>query len=554
MLLVTDPYGSGLDRQQAYWLYNGIDAIGTRQCFDVLFPQLEGPDLDYYNASFAFTSPCLAMTLRGTLVSERRRKEAIKQTEADEAIAIQRLNESEALGKVWNVRGKRQTGDKCSNSEHGRHLWRPLGAPAPDQICEHCGGPRLVGQPFNPHSSVQCAKLLYDFLGLKKRYNRKTGEVTTDDEALEALARKYPEHAALLDFILGARGLRKQLSTLKCRLDFDGRWRACFNVGATEVGRLSSSKSPHRTGANQQNIANKNRGIFIADPGLEFWYADLEQAESRVVAHDAQCPQDIADHNSGDTHTGLARDLFPELPWDLVETGGSCFLCAGAGCRACGGSGRLDHIAAKHVASIKLPWDEEHDYRHIAKIVRHGTNIGMSAGGIAREIHQNRKMGELLRDGYFARYPELYARQQFIRNAIRTQGALTNPFGWTRKFLGRLWEEDTQKEGLAQTQQSTIAIHLNLCMWRLWYDYDTRLNIGSPPSPSDPNRLWLLAQVHDALLGLRRPDDEGILCRIKQIFETPISIRGQSVVIPAEIMIGKSWRKEEMKVWHPKQT
>jgi hypothetical protein len=51
---------------------------------------------------------------------------------------------------------------------------------------------------------------------------------------------------------------------------------------------------------------------------------------------------------------------------------------------------------------------------------------------------------------------------------------------------------------------------------------DGRLNIASPPRPSDPNRVWLLGQIHDAILGLRRPGDDDAMRRVKAIMETPV--------------------------------
>jgi DNA polymerase I-like protein with 3'-5' exonuclease and polymerase domains len=363
---------------------------------------------------------------------------------------------------------------------------------------------------------------------MKVRYSRKnktdgTRSVTTDDEALEALALKYPEHSDLIDRILAARGLRKQSGCLKSRRDADGRWRATFNVCAAETGRMSSSKSPYRTGNNMQNIADKNRGIFIPDPGLVLFYADLEQAESKIIAYDAQSPQDIWDHNNGDTHTGLATTLFPELPWE-------------------------DPRGPRAVADTPLPWDPDHSYRHVAKIVRHGTNIGMSATGVARQLHQPRKVGGEMRERYFKRYPENLARQMEIRRAVRDMGVLTGPLGNTRRFLGRLWEDDVQREALAQIQQSTVAWMLNFAMWRVWYELDGRMNIGAPPRESDPNRIWLLGQIHDAILGLVRPGDIEALRRVKEIMECPVIVHGVPVRIGAEVAVGKSWVHDDLRV------
>jgi DNA polymerase I-like protein with 3'-5' exonuclease and polymerase domains len=308
---------------------------------------------------------------------------------------------------------------------------------------------------------------------------------------------------------------------LKSRRDADGRWRSTFNVCAAETGRMSSSKSPYRTGNNMQNIADKNRGIFIPDPGLVLFYADLEQAESKIIAYDARSPQDIEDHEHGDTHTGLAKTLFPDLPWGT----------------------RPD----REIADLPLPWDPEHSYRHVAKIVRHGTNIGMSATGVARQLHQPRAVGGTMRDRYFTRYPENLARQMEIRREVRDTGVLRSPLGNTRRFLGRLWEDDVQREALAQTQQSTVAWMLNFAMWRIWYELDGRLNLGSPPRESDPNRVWLLGQIHDAVLGLVRPGDLDALRRVKEIMECPVLIHGVPVRIGAEVAVGKSWAHSDLR-------
>lgn len=211
MLLVTDPAAPGLDAQQRYWLYGANDCLGTRMAYDVLHPQLAGDDLRLYRAAFAFQAPCLAMTLRGTRIDEPVRRAAIVQCGKDEAAAVAALNADPGLQEIWDVRGKRAD-SKCSEHPSGKlHQWLPRGGAPGDQLCKHCGGPRLVGTEFNPHSPTQCAHLLYDLLGLKRRYSRKasvdgTRTVTTDDEALEALANKYPEHAALVDHILAARG------------------------------------------------------------------------------------------------------------------------------------------------------------------------------------------------------------------------------------------------------------------------------------------------------------------------------------------------------------
>ncbi len=538
MKIITDMQDPTLDATQRYHVYCCGDSMVAREAFDNLYPLLSPEDRIVYDAGMAFQGPALAMTLRGVLVDQAERERAIKRCEEEERDLTAALRLDEEIQEVWDQR------EPWDNKRDGfcpvstkNHLWGPRGADVADQTCTRCGVGRSVVTPINPHSPPQMAHLLYELLGMTARHSRKAPYgVTTDDDALEALALKYAEHAQLLDRLREIRGVRKQVSALKSRLDADGRWRASFNVAAAESGRMSSSKSPRRTGSNMQNIADKNRGIFVADPGLVIFYADLEQAESRVVANDAECEEDIADHASGDTHTTLARRIWPDLPgfpW----------------------TGNLD--ADKGIAQRPAPWDPDHDLRHYGKTIRHGTNIGMTKYGIAREAHVSVKEAEAMRNGYFAAYPRNLARQLEIRREVRETGQLTNPLGRTRLFMGRLWDEDTMKEALAQTQQSAIADVLNIAMWRIWYELDTRLNLGQAPRPGDPNRVWLLGQIHDAVLGLVRPGDDGTLARIKAIMETPVRIRGKLVVIPCEIALGRSWRKGtkenpgDLKTWKP---
>ena len=532
-LIVRSPYHN-LDGPTGYWAYCGLDTLGTRQAFDVLEPQLDEEDRVIYNSGLAFQSFCLAMTLRGCLVDEVARVEAIKLRTKEEIEAIAAINAYPLIQEKWTTLGKRPVGDKCAKAEKGRHLWEPRAEAPESQRCKYCDGPRLVGQAFNPHSPPQCMKLFYEILGFQKRYSKK-GErkVTIDDDALEALALKNTDYAEFIDLFKSARAVRKQLGMLRSRLDSDGRWRATFNVDAAETGRMSSSKSPYRTGSNFQNIADKSRNIFVPDPGLELWYADLEQAESRIVAYDAECAEDIRDHEAGDVHTGLVKRLWPEL-----------WARAGVPLQYKGVTPE-----DKAVASQPTPWDPSHDYRHYGKIIRHGTNIGMSHVGIARSAHIKQPEARKMREGYFSAYPNLRARQQDIRQEVRSAGLLITPLGRKRRFLGRLWEEDTMKEGLAQTQQSTIADVLNLAAWRIWYEMDGQLNIGSAPKPSDPNRVWVLGQIHDAVLGLRRIGDDDALRRVKEIMETPVIVRGKYVKIPTEIVVGQTWRKKDMTKW-----
>jgi uracil-DNA glycosylase len=114
----------------------------------------------------------------------------------------------------------------------------------------------ILGHPLNINSPLQMKKLLYDDLRLPPQRNRKTGELTTNDETLEKLAYKEPLCAPIISRVRELRSLGVFLSTfIKARPDsYDGRMRCYFNPAGTETYRLSSSQDAFGSGMNLQNI------------------------------------------------------------------------------------------------------------------------------------------------------------------------------------------------------------------------------------------------------------------------------------------------------------
>lgn len=511
-----------LDKQwgmRKHWAYNGTDCCVTREVFDVLYPRLDDLTRRTYEFELACQAPALTMTLRGVMVDEGARSETLDILKAEERAKRSELGS--VLAPVWDKLERRK--GKCTDGKN--HKW-PRGVEDSVSSCGKCGAGRLVASDFNPLSVPQVKKAVYSKLGLPVQIHRKTKLPTVDDEALSRLALKYPAQAPFLNAILEARGVRKQIGFLNSRVSVDGRLRASFNVGAAETGRWSSSKSAFMEGTNFQNIADRSRNIFVCDPGLVLFYADLEQAESRCVAYDAEDEAYIAAHESGDVHTAVARMLWPEFAW----TG--------------------DIVKDKEIAEQPTPWDAFHPYRYFAKIVQHGTNIGMTPVGIAREAHIKIADAEDVQRRYFQAFKRVAQRQREIRAQVRQTGRLVTPLGRKRQFFGRLWDESTQKEALAQTQQSMIGDILNVALWRVWEELDTKVHtIGHSPHPSDPNKVWLIAQVHDAILGEIRQGDAETLARVKELMSIPVSIRGRTMTVPVEILVGKTWRKSDMKKW-----
>jgi hypothetical protein len=548
ILSENDLEGHGAAR--THWLYNILDATITREVADALHPLLDADPgaKRIYHFSAALQSPALAMMLRGVAVDPVARAEAEKALEAEETARVQEL--AVVAAPYWKETERRK--GKCADGKP--HAWprkrkmsgdsagpsvEILAEEVPDAeaTCARCGCPRLVAKGINPHSPAQMSKLLYRDLGLPVQHNHKTHKPSVDDECLDRLRRKDPAHAEVIDAILAARKARKQLGLIRARLDADGRWRSSFNVGAAVTGRWSSSKSPLGTGGNLQNVADRSRGIFVADPGLVLFYADYEQAESRVVALDAQDEAYIEAHDTGDVHTTVTRLVWPDAhPW--------------TGVLDCGAVKHAENCCDRGMAEQPAFFDPHHDLRIYAKKVAHGSAIGMTPVGIARETHVKQDVARRAQEAFFRRFPRVRARQQEIMAEVRETAQLTSPLGRKRQFFGRLHDPATMREALAQTQQSMIVDWVSVALWRVWHELDTGLELGVVPHVGHPNRVWLLGQIHDALLGEVRFGDDGSLSRVLDLMSFGMTIHGRVLKIPVEIKVGRSWKKDDMRKWH----
>ena len=504
-----------------YWTYNALDVCVTREVFDVLRPRLDAVTGPTYAFERAVQAPAMTMALRGVRIDDQARSEAVRLLTADKKAAVGRM--AAIIAPVWEHKAKAHGVCPKAPVEGGRHKWPRQAKDAPPldeatMVCGHCGGPRLVAADFNPLSSQQVIALLYGKLMMQKQFNRKTRAVSADDECVGRLIAKYPGHVPLLRGILDARGVQKQIGFLNSKTGADGRMHSSFNVGATETFRWSASKNAYMEGCNIQQIADRTRFVFIADPGMDMFYADLEQAESRCVAYDAEDENYIKAHDAGDVHTAVSKLLWPELDWN----------------------GDLVHD--RRIAEQHAPWDPDpsHDYRLYAKKVQHGSNIGMTPHGIAREAHITVAQAADVQKRYFSAFPRVRAHQLELGAQVRATGQITTPMGDKRQFFGRLWDDSTIREALAFTQQAMIARILNMGLWRVWHEMDLQ---GGVPDPRQPNRAWVLAQVHDAVLGLVRSGDHAALRRVKELMTIAVPVRGRTMIVPVEILVGQNFRK-----------
>lgn len=518
MITIDLDMAQTLPSQLKDWAYNSIDCLATREIADTLLPRMDEALRRQYNTEMAVQGPAFLMGQRGikidTLARDKARKEVEIELRAEEK-AISKLPEVMA---VWDLFEK-DTG-KCAKSSRkdGKHSWERGVPDGVERTCTACGRSRMKIKQFNANSSQQAQHLLYDLLGMQKQRD-KDGDVTVDEDAIVRLKNKYPKYDGLLSRILGVKGLKKQHGWLKTRLTSDNRFPSTFAVGVAWTRRWTASSNSFGEGGNSQNVSERHRHVFIADPGRKLCYADLKQAESNVVAHLAGDEAYIEAHK-GDTHTFVARMVWPELPWN--------------------GDIKKDKAIAEAHSPV---WDQApgHNYRYQAKAVQHGSNLGLTPFGLAIQRHISVAAATEAQQAYFTAFPGVKALQDWVRKKVQNQEALINPLGERIRLFGRPKDEHTYKQGLSYLPQSTVVGIINMAIWRLAIEMDLT------------GEIELLAQVHDALVWQYYEEtEERMLEKAGALMRIPLPITDingitRMALIGTEAAVGWNWGHQNEK-------
>ena len=351
-----------------------------------------------------------------------------------------------------------------------------------------------AGREFNLDSPKQLQAILFDELGLPAKVKTPTGQPSTNEEALEAIADDH----ALPRLILDYRGLAKLRSTYTDKLaemvnPRTGRVHTSYHQGSVATGRVSSSDP------NLQNIpirteeGRRIRQAFVAPEGWVVLAADYSQIELRIMAH-----------LSGDE--GLVK-AFKE-------------------------GGDVHRATAAEVFGLK-PEEVSANQRRAAKAINFGLMYGMSAFGLARQLGVDRGEASDYMARYFARYPGVHAFMEATRQQAHRDGYVETLFG------RRLYLENLQSRNQALRAGAERAA-VNAPMQGTAADIIKRAMIavhGWLQPRQDEARM--LMQVHDELVFEVRKDviDEvraGVVERMSGAAEL-------SVPLLVEAGVGKNW-------------
>ena len=318
----------------------------------------------------------------------------------------------------------------------------------------------LAGREFNLDSPKQLQAVLFDELGLQAKLKTPTGQPSTNEEALEAIADTHELPRLILDY----RGLAKLRSTYTDKLSGivnprTGRVHTSYHQGAVATGRISSSDP------NLQNIpvrteeGRRIRQAFIAPTGWKVMAADYSQIELRIMAHLSSDEGLLrAFHEGGDVHRATAAEVFGVGPEEVTT-----------------------------------------NQRRAAKAINFGLMYGMSAFGLARQLGVDRGEASDYMARYFSRYPGVRAYMDATREQAHRDGYVETLFG-RRLYLENL---TSRNQGLRQGAERAAV---NAPMQGSAADIIKRAMIAMASWIGNRDDVHMLMQVHDELVFEVRAD------------------------------------------------
>ena len=319
----------------------------------------------------------------------------------------------------------------------------------------------IAGRSFSLDSPKQLQAILFDELKLPALMKTPSGQPSTNEEALEAIADQHELPRLILEY----RGLAKLRSTYTEKLADNvnprtGRVHTNYNQATAATGRLSS------VDPNLQNIpirteeGRRIRQAFIAPPGWKVVAADYSQIELRIMAHLSGDPGlAAAFHGNQDVHRATAAEVFG-LPLEQVDP----------------------------------------NQRRAAKAINFGLMYGMSAFGLARQLGVGRGEAQDYMARYFSRYPGVRDFMERVREQAHRDGYVETVFG------RRLHLDYINSRNQAQRAGAERAA-INAPMQGTAADIIKRAMIAVDTWLADrSDRAHMLMQVHDELVFEVRED------------------------------------------------
>ena len=354
----------------------------------------------------------------------------------------------------------------------------------------------LAGCEFNLDSPKQLQQILFSKLQLPKTKRIKTG-YSTDATALSQIVDTHP----IVELLLEYREVSKLKSTYADALPplvdpRTGRIHAEFNQTVAVTGRLSS-QNPNIQNIPIRSISGREiRRAFVPAEGFtSLLVADYSQIELRVMAH-----------LSGDKGLLEAFTLGEDI----------------------------------HATTAAMVWDLPIDavdvtLRSRIKGMTYGLAYGLSAFGLAQQLHIPPDEARELMDAYFVRFPGVRDYLHGVVEAARHDGYTSTLFG-RRRYLPDLMSDNRQRREMAERMalnapiQGTAADIIKRAMVVV---RERMAGMGSQ----------LLLQVHDELVCETAPGEDDKLRAL--LIEAMAGVVTLAVPLEVDTASGPSWADAE---------
>ncbi|MCF6765022.1 DNA polymerase I [Thiotrichales bacterium 19S3-7] len=353
---------------------------------------------------------------------------------------------------------------------------------------------KLADKTFNLASTKQLREILFDDLKIPVVKKTPGGQPSTSEEVMQELSQAYELPAIILEH----RHLSKLKSTYTDKLPLQinpqtNRVHTSYHQAVAITGRLSSSDPNLQNIPIRTETGRKIRQAFIAAKDHLLVAADYSQIELRIMAHLSNDKGLVKAFNEGaDIHRATAAEVL--------------------------------NLSLADVTS---------EDRRKAKAVNFGLIYGMSAFGLARQLHISQGEAQDYVDLYFSRYPGVKAYMQQTREYALDQGYVETLFG------RRLYLSDIKSRNVQRRKQAERAA-INAPMQGTAADIIKRamIQLNKWLQNHYPNAKMIM-QVHDELvLEVPKADAEVVKEGVIEIMESAASL---TVPLAVDAAIGQNW-------------
>ncbi len=355
----------------------------------------------------------------------------------------------------------------------------------------------MAGESFNLGSTKQLQHILFEKMELPVVKKTPKGAPSTSEEVLQELALDYPLPALIMEY----RGLTKLKNTYTDKLPKminhrTGRVHTSYHQAVTATGRLSS------TDPNLQNIPIRNeegrrvRKAFIARDGYKIVAADYSQIELRIMAH-LSGDKGLLDAfaHGKDIHRATASEVFNVAEGDVTD-----------------------------------------NQRRSAKAINFGLIYGMSAFGLAKQLHVSRQEAQEYMDLYFKRYPGVLDYMDRTREFAKQHGYVETVFG-RRLYLPEIKSSNgarrkgAERAAINAPMQGTAADVIKMAM----------IQVDDWIRSTDSDDVVMIMQVHDELVFEIKQDTlDTNVATIVELMEQAATL---SVPLKVEAGNGENWEE-----------